>query len=110
MLKVAIALLAAQPAVQNMTVLPAPAQPAPEPTTIVVTGSRPGKCRMRLADRALSDRQFEAHAGVWARLGRAIRVVHPARTDHLCLARIAFRLHDRGVRVFHFVEQPGGQR
>ncbi len=82
------------------------ATPAPEPQTIVVTGSRRGKCLMRLADRALSDREFEAHAGEWARLGRAIRVVHPARTDHLCLARIAFRLHDRGVRVFRFVEQP----
>lgn len=76
------------------------------PETIVVTGTRRGKCLMRLADRALSERQFDAHAGEWARLGQAIRVVHPARTDHLCLARIAFRLHDRGVRVFHFVEQP----
>ncbi len=84
---------------------PPAAAPTEEPATIVVTGSRRGKCRMRLADRALSERQFEAHAGEWARLGRAIRVVHPARTDHLCLARIAFRLHDRGVRVFHFVEQ-----
>jgi hypothetical protein len=95
MLALATALLVAQPA---------PVRSAPEPATIVVTGSKPGKCRMRLADRALSERQFEAHVGEWARLGRAIRVVHPARTDQLCLARIAFRLHDRGVRVFHFVE------
>lgn len=98
MLAFAIALLAAQPA---------PARPAPEPATIVVTGSKPGKCRMQLADRALSDRQFEAHAGEWARLGLAIRIVHPARVDHLCLARIAFRLHDRGVRVFHFAAEAG---
>lgn len=88
-------------------VQPAPAlAAAPEEATIVVTGARRGKCRMRLADRALSERQFEVHAGEWARLGRAVRVVHPARTDHLCLARIAFRLNDRGVRLVHFVEQP----
>lgn len=100
MLILLAAALSAQPAVS--------AAP-PEPTTIVVTGTR-RKCRMRLADRALSDRQFEAHVGEWARLGRAIRIAHPARTDHLCLARIAFRLHDRGVRVFHFVEQASETR
>ena len=86
------------------------APPARAPETIVVTGTRRGKCRIELARRALSDRQFDDHAGEWARLGRAIRVVHPVRTDHLCLAKIAFRLHDRGVRVFHFVEQPSGFR
>jgi hypothetical protein len=101
MLTLFITALAAQPAAAPL--------PVPEPETIVVTGTRRGKCRIRLADRALSDRQFEAHAGAWARLGRAIRVVHPARTDHLCLARIAFRLNDRGVRVFHFVEQAEGR-
>jgi prevent-host-death family protein len=42
------------------------------PETIVVTGTRRGKCLMRLADRALSERQFDAHAGEWARLGQAI--------------------------------------
>lgn len=85
---------------------PGTAASAPAMETIVVTGTRRGKCLMRLADRALSDRQFEAHVGEWARLGHAIRVLHPARIGHRCLARIAFRLHDHGVRVFHFVEQP----
>jgi len=88
----------------------AAAPPAPEPATIIVTGTRLGKCKIELAQRALSNRQFEAHAGEWARLGKAIRVVHPARTHRLCLARIAFRLQDRGVRLVHFVEQPAPAR
>ena len=79
--------------------------PAAQSETIVVTGARPGKCRMRLANRALSDRQFETHAGQWARLGLAIRVAHPPDTHYLCLARIAIRREKRGVRLFHFVEQ-----
>ena len=99
MIAAALLLLAVQPARE-----PAAAAPQ-EAETIVVTGSRPGRCRMRLADRALSERQFESHAGQWARLGLAIRVLHPADTHYLCLARIAFRLERRGVRLFHFVEQ-----
>lgn len=84
-----------------------PAQaPAEAVEEIVVTGTRPGRCQIRLADRALSDRQFEVHAGEWARLGRAIRVVHPAGTHHRCLARIAFRLSDHGIGLVHFVDQP----
>ncbi len=88
------------PGAENYTIAP-----APEPAEIIVIGTRPGRCHIRLADRALSDRQFETHAGEWARLGRAIRVVHPAGTHYRCLARIAFRLHDHGVRLVHFVDQ-----
>jgi len=97
-MRAALFLLALSPAQQ-----PA-AAPAEEPQ-IVVTGYHPGKCRMWLADRALSERQFTVHAGIWAQLGLAVRVVHPAGTHYRCLARIAFRLNDRGVRLFHFVEQ-----
>jgi hypothetical protein len=106
---IAPALLVTLLAVQPGTAAPA-AQPAPPlHETIVVTATRRGKCHIRLADRALSARQFDVHAGEWARLGRALRVVHPPGTDRTCLARIAFRLGRRGVRVFHFVEQVGAR-
>lgn len=78
---------------------------ASQPEEIVVTGTRAGRCHIKLADRALSEREFETHAGEWARLGLAIRVVHPAGTHYRCLARIAFRLNDHGVRLVHFVDQ-----
>lgn len=92
----------------------APVPPAPpaarrEPE-IVVTGYRSGRCQLKLADRALSERQFTALAGEWAQLGLAVRVVHPAGTHYRCLARIAFRLNRRGVRLIHFVEQPGAPK
>ncbi|HEX8375396.1 MAG TPA: hypothetical protein VF606_09475 [Geminicoccaceae bacterium] len=99
---VALAALVAQPP----AAAPAPAQ---EEETIVVTATRSGRCRLSLADRALSERQFEAHAGEWARLGRALRVVHPANAPYSCLARIAFRLGRHGVRLVHFVERPAAR-
>jgi hypothetical protein len=80
--------------------------PAPAEQEIVVTGTRPGRCEVRLADRALSARQFEALAGEWGRLGRALRVVHPRGASYACLARISFRLSRHGVRLIHFVERP----
>ena len=99
---VALAALVAQPP----AAAPAPAQ---EEETIVVTATRSGRCRLSLADRALSERQFEAHAGEWARLGRALRVVHPRNAPYSCLARIAFRLGRHGVRLVHFVERPAAR-
>jgi hypothetical protein len=98
--------------VQPGTAAPAaqPAAPPPPHETIVVTGTRRGQCRIRLADRALSARQFEDHAGEWARLGRALRVVHPPGASYRCLAHIAFRLGRRGVRLVHFVERAGAQQ
>jgi len=92
--------IAAQPAAAP------PPEPVPE-AEIVVTGARPGKCRVKLAEGALSERQLEHHAGEWARLGLAIRVAHPVGTHYRCLARIAFRLNDQGVRLVHFVERAG---
>jgi hypothetical protein len=74
----------------------------PEPAEIIVTGLRKGRCRVRLARRSLSDREFEAHAREWAALGRPVSVVSPARATRRCLARIVFRLNDQGVRLVHF--------
>lgn len=82
----------------------APAEDAEAAQEIIVTGTRHGRCEVRLADRALSERQFEAHAGEWARLGRAVRVRVPPGSDRRCLTRIVFRLYDRGVRLVHFAD------
>ena len=74
----------------------------PEPAEIIVTGMRKGRCRVRMAQRTLSDREFAAHAREWGALGRPVSVVRPAGATHRCLARIVFRLHDHGVRLVHF--------
>jgi hypothetical protein len=103
--------LAAQPPASAPASMPTPTStPDQEEATIVVTATRSGRCRISLADRALSERRFDTLAGEWARLGRALRVVHPPNAPYSCLARIAFRLGKRGVRLVHFVEQgPGGE-
>ena len=80
-----------------------PAETAAAAPTIVVTGARPRRCRVRLADRSLSDRQLAAHAREWAALGTPVSVVHSPGAHYRCLARIAFRLQDRGVRLTHYV-------
>ncbi|MEA3016753.1 MAG: hypothetical protein QOI38_1475 [Sphingomonadales bacterium] len=85
---------------------PAAAASEAEGPAIVVTGTRRGRCRMRLAGRDLSDRALAAHAQEWAVLGRPVRVIRPPGADYRCLARIAFRLQDQGVRLIHFVDPP----
>ena len=83
----------------------APPEPAPEPT-IVVTATRRGRCRVRLAERSLSDRQLASHAREWAALGTPVTVIRPAGAGYRCMARIAFRLRDQGVRLTRFVDAP----
>ena len=82
-----------------------PAAPASvEEQEIVVTATRKGKCRIQRADQTLSDRDFDKSAGEWASLGTPVRVVTPTRADYKCLAKIVFRLNDRGVRLIQFVD------
>ena len=80
------------------------AQPAEQAPEIVVTGERRGPCRVRLADRSLSNRQLAAHAREWAALGRPVSVVRPAGASYRCLARIVLRLRSHGVRLVHFAD------
>ena len=75
---------------------------------IVVTASR-RKCSVRLADKLLSDPEFSAHAAEWA-AGRPVRVYAPRASDTACLAKIMFKLSEKGVRVAHFVDGSGGTR
>ena len=93
----ALALLAQAPAAEAV---PDEAEPA-----IVVTGTRRGRCRVQLAQRSLSDRELGALAREWATLGRPVTVIRPAGADYRCLARIAFRLQDQGVRLIRFVDR-----
>lgn len=82
-----------------------PAAAEPEGDTIIVRAVR-RRCRMEVANRILSDREFRARAAEWAE-GRPVRVHAPEASGYKCLARIAFRLSERGVRLIHFVDPPG---
>ena len=75
----------------------------PAPVEVVVTALR-AKCDTSVAGRVLSDREFKARAAEWA-AGTPVRVVAPTRSDYRCLAKITFRLADRGVRNVEFVER-----
>ena len=72
------------------------------PDDIIVQAVRQ-KCQVRIADRILSDPEFNAHAKEWAE-GKPVRVIAPANADYKCLAKIAFRLNDKGVRRIYFVD------
>ena len=81
---------------------------APEPVEIVVRARR-RKCDVSVANRILSDREFNARAAEWA-AGTPVRVVAPERSSYRCLARITFRLADKGVRQVEFVDPPAAER
>jgi len=78
---------------------------APQPDDIVVRAVR-HKCRIEIANRILSDPEFNARAKEWAQ-GVPVRVIAPAQADYKCLAKIAFRLNDKGVRLIYFIDPPG---
>jgi len=88
------------------SLLPATGQAdAAMPDDIVVTAERQD-CRVRFADRELTDREFDARAREWA-AGKPVRVVARANADLKCLSKIAFKLADRGVRLIQFVDPSG---
>ncbi len=72
------------------------------PVEIVVTARR-AKCDTSVAGRIISDREFSRRAAEWA-AGTPVRVVAPTCSDYRCLAKITFRLADKGVRNVEFVE------
>ncbi|MFN3943868.1 MAG: hypothetical protein ACK4K7_02915 [Allosphingosinicella sp.] len=99
----AMLLAAATPPGQAAQAAPA----AVEADEIVVRAVR-RRCQVEAANRVLSDREFDARAAEWA-AGRPVRVYAPLSSDYKCLARIAFRLNDRGVRLIHFVDRPSDE-
>ena len=90
-----------------LALLLAQATPPPPDVTgddIVVVAAKQ-KCRLRFAERDLSDGEFRRRAAEWA-AGKPVRVIARRSEDIKCLAKIAFRLADRGVKLIQFVE-PG---
>ncbi len=83
----------------------APAPPLPATGDDIVVVAARQKCRLRFADRDLSDAEFKRRAAEWA-AGKPVRVIARRSADIKCLAKIAFRLADRGVKLIQFVE-PG---
>lgn len=70
---------------------------------IVVTAIDKKKCRVRFADRDMNDAELRRRSEEWA-AGKPLRVVARASTDIKCLAKIAFKLADRGVTRIQFIE------
>lgn len=68
---------------------------------IVVTAKRQ-KCNAQWRGKALSNSELDRQARNWAQ-GIPVRVRAPRRADYKCLAKIAFRLADRGVRRIEFI-------
>ncbi len=77
-----------------------------EETVIVVTGRLRGGCRVRLADRTLTEKELAAKARAWVAAGTALKVVRPRGADYRCMAKIAWQLSRHGLRLFQFVEAP----
>ena len=74
----------------------------PAPTEVVVV-ARKRRCDISVADRILSSKEFDARAAEWAQ-GVPVRGSAPDRASRKCLAKIVFRLADRGVTRVEFVE------
>ncbi|TKD52839.1 hypothetical protein [Sphingomonas baiyangensis] len=79
-----------------------PQQAEPTAEEIVVT-ARKGSCRTQWRGGALSGRQLDALAGDWA-AGIPVQVRAQRRADYKCLAKVAFRLADRGVTRVTFID------
>lgn len=79
------------------------AQAAEPPADDIVVVARRQKCSVKFADRDMSDAEFKRRSAEWA-AGTPVRVIARETTDIKCLAKIAFRLADRGVTRIQFVE------
>ena len=81
---------------------PAPPVTDQQPEDIVVQAKR-ARCSVQLRGREMSNREFDAHVRDWAR-GVPVRVIAPDRASYRCLARIMFKLSDKGVTAVEFVD------
>jgi hypothetical protein len=81
---------------------PAP-RAAPAEEVITVTATR-RKCRLSIADRILSDREFKARAADWA-AGTPLTVVFPPGASYKCMAKVLFRLSRHGVHTFRLLDE-----
>jgi biopolymer transport protein ExbD len=84
---------------------PAAAAQAGQPAaTDIVIVARKRKCRVQLKGALLSDRELDAYAAQWAK-GEAVKVHVPSTASYQCLAKIMFRLNDRGVTRAQFIDE-----
>jgi hypothetical protein len=74
--------------------------PAVEGEEIVVTARRK-KCTPAIAEDVIRDPLFVRRSADWRR-GVAVRVKVPLGSPYMCLARIAFRLNEYGVKLVYF--------
>ncbi|HEX8301221.1 hypothetical protein [Sphingomonas sp.] len=88
------------------TPTPSPASASGDEEAVIVVTGRSGECRVRLADRTLSESQLAAKARGWIASGTALKVIRPRGSDYRCMAKIARRLSQHGLRLFDFVEAP----
>ena len=79
-----------------------PVLPERAPDDIVVQAKR-ARCSVQLRGREMSKREFDAHVRDWAR-GAPVRVIAPDRASYRCLAKIMFKLSDKGVTAVEFVD------
>lgn len=79
------------------------AQQTPINEITVVAKKR--RCDLSVAGRIIADPEFRARSSEW-RVGHPVRVLVPASARVTCLAKIMFRLADRGVTQAEFVDQP----
>ena len=82
--------------------LPMQEAPLAEGEEIVVIGKRQ-TCEAFLGGEALSERELARHAKRW-REGVPVRIRAPSQSDYHCLAKIAFKLNDKGVRLIEFIQ------
>ncbi len=71
----------------------------------ILVVAKPRKCDLSVAGRTMRDPEFKVRAAEWA-AGRPVRVVVPIDARTKCLAKIMFRLHDKGVTRAEFVDAP----
>ena len=82
-------------------IVPAEIVPAEIVPAEIVIVARSRKCDVSIANRVLSHAEFKRRAAEWA-AGTPVRVVAPPGADYRCLAKIAFRLADHGVKKIIF--------
>lgn len=94
--------------------IPQQIQPQPQPQEpplvdgeeppIVVVARLDRSCRVRFADRTLTEAQLAQKAREWAASGTTLRLVRPAGADYRCMSKIVWHLGEYGMRKFEFVE------
>lgn len=88
-----------------LLMLAAPQANDPQPDDIVVVANR-GACKVRFADKDMTDAAFDARSAEW-KAGRPVRVVARAEADLPCIRKIASRLFAKGVTRIEFVDPQG---